>query len=246
MKPDVPTRARRIREKIVRAVGTTFLLTLPLGYVPEVTDSTDVYLGVHGGVGNVVTVLRDCSGSAISSYDQKYYEVSGSALVPIPNSPFVLGASGGGWFADGVDFHYTWYNPSVSIENRQIGVGFGFVGGDVPMNFGDPDGNDPVRFSGHLRLGSPRVFYMRLGIAEMAPLISGGGLVDLGLGFPVGRHVDLYSALSMGFYDQPGFAQHARVRLARHLDAMATVRVGEADHKFEGSAALGVLIAVGR
>ena len=166
--------------------------------------------------------------------------------VPLPETPLVMGFSGGGWFAHGPDFNYNWINPHLSLETRQIGVGIGYVGGDVPMDFGDTDGNDPVRFSGHLRLGSPRVFYVRLGIAEMSPLISGGGLLDAGVGFPVGRKVDLYSALSMGFYDQPGFAQHARIRLHRNLDLLATARVGEADNKFEGSAALGVLFSVGR
>ncbi len=246
MKPSPSTGAGKLCQIITRAAGTTFLLTLPLGYVPEATDTTDVYLGVHGGAGNVVTVLRDCNNNAISSVSQEFTDVSGSVTAPIPGSPFVFGLSGGAWFASGTDFHYTWINPHVSLETRMVGVGLGYVGGDVPLDFGNYSDPDPVRFSGHLRLGNPRTFYLRLSMAEQSPLISGGGILDAGVGFPVGSRVDLYSALTVGFYDQPGFAQHARFRLSRTLDALATARVGEADNKFEGSAALGLLIAVGR
>lgn len=239
------SRSRRLGQCITRAIGTTFLLTLPLGYVPDANDSTDVYLGVHGGGGNVVGVIRDCNGP-VSSVSQEYTEVSGSAVVPISGSPVVLGLSGGGWFATDKDFHFAWINPSIQFETRVIGIGMGYVGGDVPLNFGELADQNSVRFSGHLRLGNPRKFYGRLSMAENSPLISGGGLVDAGVGFPIGSRWNLYSALSVGFYDQPGFVQLARVRLGRQIDLEAAARVGGADNKFEGSVALGLFYGVGR
>jgi hypothetical protein len=237
---------RKFGRRFTRAAGTTFLLTLPLGYYPEATDSTDLYLGVHGGAGNVVTVIRDCNGNPLSSVGQEYTELSASAYLPVPKSPLVFGVRGGGWYATGNDYSFTWINPDVSLETRYVGIGIGYLGGDVPLDFGDLSDPENVPFSGHLRLGNPRKFYLRTSVAEMSPLISGGGLFVVGVGFPVGSKVDLYSAFSAGFYDQPGFAQQARIRLHRNVDLLAAFRLGEADNKFEGSVAGGLQVAIGR
>lgn len=238
--------SHKLWQRFTRAAGTTFLLSMPIGYLPESKDSTDLYVGVHGGAGQVVAVLRDCNGEPLSSVAVKYSDVGGSASWPVHHTPLVLGLSGGGWFAKDADIEYGWINPSLSIEGRDVGFGIGYVGGDFPQDFGNLSEPDHVRYSGHLRLGSPRSFYIRVGVAESTPLISGGGLWDAGFGFPVGSKVDLYSAFSTGFYDQSGFAQHARFRLSRHFDLTAAVRVGQADNQFEGSAAAGLIVGLGR
>jgi hypothetical protein len=237
--------ADRLKSHGARVVAATFLLSLPIGYYPTPTDSTKLYLGVHGGAGQVVAVIRDCSGDPLSSVSQGYVDASGSAYLPVSRSPLVLGFRGGFWHGTGTRLDYSWGNPCLGLETRPVGLGVGYVFGNVPWG-GLDDRDDPVRFSAHLRFGNPRKFHFSANVAEMSPLLSGGGLVDAGFGYPIGSRLLMFSAVTAGFYDQPGFAQHARFQLSPQLDLEAAVRLGEADSKFEGSFSAGLRCALGR
>jgi hypothetical protein len=53
--------------KLRRTTLWIFLLVLPIGIRVDPEHPNELSLSVHGGTGQVVSVLRDCSGNAVSS-----------------------------------------------------------------------------------------------------------------------------------------------------------------------------------
>ena len=258
---------RKAAGALPRVAGVLFLLALPIGYYPESTDSTDLLVGVHGGAGQVMTVLRDCDGNALHTEASSFKDVSGSAYLPVygkGRDVLVLGLRGGHWTSNAgfamrtstgagsstygrtldTQLSFSYINPNLSLETKLIGLGFGYMFGDAMSDFA-PDAK-PIRYSGHVRLGSIRGGYLIASYAEATPLISGGGPLILGVGYPLGRTLRGLSGVSGGFYDRPGFLQQLRFRLDKYLDMDITFRAGFPGGEFEGAVSAGLVFNLGR
>jgi hypothetical protein len=258
---------RGFGSRLLRAAGTMFLLSLPVGYIPETTDTADVMIGVHGGAGQVTSIIRDCSGNPVSTTQNGYVDVNGSAYYTRRIGDDVrlsLGASGGYWESDmlfasdvrysvsgGVNdsarqtYSFSYVIPSIAIESKYVGAGVGIVLGDVPAEIGHrPEEDDYIPFSAHLRLGNYHKIYFMASLMENTPLISGGSLFDAGMGYHIGRSLHMYSGLSVGFYDQPGFIQQARIRLSQNLSLDVAGRFGIADDIVEGGLSAGLVYRI--
>lgn len=187
---------------------------------------------------------------------------------------FVIGVRGGYWevgkarFAQSfgtniygstpeIFLHDVYLNPNFSIEGKNLGFGFGVLIGDVPILFDDsyyiepfsalvfPYYNDRVPFSTHLRIGNHQKVYFITSLAENTPIISGGGIFNLGFGYPAGKNARMYSGLTVGFYDRPGFLQHVQFPLSNKLNGEISIRIGGAGDAFEGSFSGGVIYRIG-
>jgi len=240
--------------RLTRIAGTTFLLALPIGYYPENPDSTEVMVGVHGGFGQAVTVLRDCSGNPYSSARSPYRDISASLYVRSLESPVVLGvrggfveidaAYGGGrttpWTSRRVNYSYV--NPNLNLELDWVGVGVGYVSGHIPYStddFVEADPSEP-HVSGHVRLGHIEKAYFMTSFGENTPLISGGSWFDIGVGYRASRRFRGFTGISAGMADDITFMQQGRIGVFRGLDADVTIRAGSSDGKFDGSVAAGL------
>lgn len=254
-------------KKTLRALShvtfVCFVLALPIGYYPENPDSSEVILGVHGGYGQVASVIRDCSGNPIASESSTFVDVSGEAYFAVPpgkRSPLVLGLRGG-YFRSNAKFAntqgparaqkytFSYLNTSLNIEKKYIGLGFGRNFGDIPLVFDagprwDPDWSE-VAFSGHVQLGNLEKTHFMASFAENTPLVSGGSYFDVGMGIPLGKHARLFTGVSGGFYDMGGVITQARFKVSRTLDADLAVRLGEAADIIEGSVAAGLVWRLG-
>ncbi len=262
--------------KIIKSISNTlthfafasFILVLPIGYYYENSDSTDLVVGLHGGKGQVATVLRGCDGGVISSEGHKFSDVSGSAYISIPpgsQSPLILGIRGGSWETKVqlIDYYtaekyqkkvrLTYFNPNINIETKYFGFGFGQFSGNFKYKFDDYDyihdfgvnNSDNVKFSGHLRFGNVERFYIAISYAENTPLISGGGLLDLGLGYKIGKSVYMFTGLGAGFYDASGFAQQIRFKPSRNLALDFAFRLGSSAGISESGVSGGVIYQLG-
>lgn len=242
------------------------VLVLPIGMHTGSSDSLGVAVGVHAGKGQIASVIRDCNGNALHSEVSPYDDVSGSAYLTIPradNLNFVLGVRGGRWnstagFATPVgpifsgtygrtsdtDVRFSYVNPSLSIEGTKAGLGFGLILGDVPSSFGQ--GDNRLNYSWHIRLGSMKKGHFIVSMAENEPLISGGGHVDVGIGYPTGKHSHMFTGVNGGFYDRLGFLQQGRFRIIRPLSLDLSVRLGSAGGEFEGGFSGGLVFHIGR
>lgn len=238
----------------------SFILVLPVGYYPDDPDSSNFTLGVYGGTGQVASVLRGCSGAAYRSEKSSYKDVSGIAtwtLNPRERTPIIIGVRGGYWQASKARFpvsgsgptvemklDFEYFNPNLSLEGRNAGMGFGVIFGHVPYSFDSP--YEKIAVSGHLRMGNIEKFHFKFSFAENTPIISGGGLFDLGFGYSAGSKTRMFTGLSFGFYDRPGLLQQSRIRLNNKVDTDISIRIGKAGDAFEGSLSAGVIYRFGR
>lgn len=260
-------------KKLIRAISNilkvsvhiavvSFVLVLPLGYYPNSPDSSDFSIGLYGGTGQVASVIRDCAGTALRTEASSYKDVSGLASWRLGTSggvTYVLGVRGGYWQAPDAQFvtssttsspklklDFDYWNPHFSLEGSKVGVGIGVIFGQVPSSFDAyNNGFHELHISAHLRTGKRESAHFIASLAENTPLISGGGFLDFGLGYPVSKKVGMFTGMTFGFYDRPGFLQQARLRMNKRLDADISLRVGGAGDAFEGSAAGGLIYHIG-
>lgn len=257
------TRPSRLASHLTRTLGSLLLLALPVGFYAENPDSIDFVVGVHGGTGQLVSVLHDCSGNTVAYQKNTFHDYSVSAYLPVARirqTPVVAGVRAGHFDTqalvasryplptDELRTRRDYINPNISLELRNVGFGFGAVIGDIPASFSDLDEEtrNHLPVSAHLRVGDIESAYALFSLMENTPLLSGGSYFDCGIGYTASRTLHGYSAVSLGFYDHVGFLQQARVRLNRSVDFELTLRLGESERYFEGSVAGGIRIAFGR
>lgn len=268
--------AGRVVLTILRALSHvacwSFVLVLPIGYYPGNPDSTDLVVGVHGGYGQVASVIRGCEGEVLHSEASSFSDVSYFAYMTVPpgrRSAIVLGVRGGYWgsragfarrLSKGVygrsperQINFSYVNPNLNIETKYVGMGIGYVFGEVPTrfkNFDDPffvgPGLDKTyRVSGHVRLGNVEKGYLAVSIAENTPLVSGGGIYEVGVGYRVGRSVYLFSGLAGGFYNGCGFIQEGRFKLNSRLCLDVALRLGGSGGVSENAISGGIIYRFG-
>ena len=123
-------------------------------------------------------------------------------------------------------------NPNVAIELRRFGLGLGIVAADAPLHRlllldeGEWHRAEGVLPSGHLRIGSRRG-YFSLRLLEGMPLVSGGGLLNAGIGFEPAPNAAVWIGLSApGPYDRPGGLMEAAIPVRRDLHLQIGARYG--------------------
>ncbi len=260
---------KRLILAILRAVGRMPLLVslsltaiLPFGYYPNYPDSSQFEIGVGGGFGQAASVMRDCSGAILRSQSLEYKDVEGKASVRfrMQGGMYNVLTVRGGYFRTSVtawdepypvpDAHadFSYFGASIAAEGKNAGFGGGFIRGRMPTDFDDSYGFDSVRTfpTFHLRLGNAEKVHFLGSYAENLPLVSGGGYLNLGLGYPVGGGVRLYSGASALPYDHFGFLQQAQIRLNQNWAVDVSGRFGESAGIFEGGMAASLRFRFGK
>ena len=226
-----------------------FILVLPFGIYRGNPDSTSVVLSGHIGTGQYASVIREC-GEPVAAQKNTFNDYALSAHLAIPprqNSPIVIGIGWGGWRSESYRYpirqsdmnngdsfmpfpprpvRFNYVNPSISLETRQAGIGFGFMSGRRPLNLSP--GHEDMAFDGsfHLRFGNPRSICFITSYNENTPLVSGGGYYDIGVVSTNQKLASFYFGFSGGLYDSPGFLYQMQLPLQKHLSASAALRYG--------------------
>jgi hypothetical protein len=232
MRPIRRPRARKLRQ----ASLAIYLLALPVHWefatnetapdsssAPPAGHSFD--LGLHGGRGRVFSVMRDCNGHPTSSVGADLTDWSAEAVATLPigerteavlglrydelRTEATTGSRGRIW--DPVLYH--WWTPSVAVERPSIGLGIGAVIGTVPNEFGDPTASDTFPCSFHLRLGRRDRAFFRIAYLEATPAMSGGGPIQVGVGYRMAGFGSGFTGLSAGYFDSEAFCQQVAIRL---------------------------------
>ncbi|SYZ72055.1 hypothetical protein TRIP_C20170 [Candidatus Zixiibacteriota bacterium] len=234
--------------RLKHAVGFGVILVLPVGIYQNDPESTSVVVTGHIGAGQYASVIRGCNGPiGATKNDFNDYAVGiHVAVPPRANSPVVIGFRYGEWRSDyrypiraydeynnryiipsepsTIRFHYV--NPSISYENRMVGIGFGYITGKRPEKL-SPDENSLVADgSFHARIGDMRRAYFITSFNENTPLVSGGGYYDIGLGFVTRQNLTIYVGVGGGIYDSPGFMLQSQIPLDKHLHISGAFRYG--------------------
>jgi hypothetical protein len=256
---------------LFRLLSTSFILALPIGYYYENPDSTNVIIGVHGGAGQVATIIRGCEGNKLASTQNTYRDFSASVYFPFPlrtSTPLIIGLRGGSFRsqARSLDYNYSdqtqhegrpvdlnaWYlNPNFSLEYKIWGLGLGFGLGNMPYAFRDfnleNSDNDIKTFimSGHLRLGEIRNGHFIISMAENEPRVSGGDMFNIGIGYPAGKKVMMFTGIGGGFCDKAGLVQQARIDFSKNRSLDIGVRLGKSEGVSENAISGGFICKIG-
>jgi hypothetical protein len=126
---------------------------------------------------------------------------------------------------------YLYFNPFVSFEHPNWGLGAGVVISDGHLLADDPieyDELDDATIvpSAHFRLGSLNTLYFNASAWEGVPIYSGGGMFTYGIGLRPVRPLDLWVGFSDGGpYSERNFLVRANADIGRHLTLGAAVRL---------------------
>ncbi len=207
-------------------------LVLPVGLYQDDPDSTDFQVGIHGGGGQIASVITGCDG-AERAVGSEFIDVAGEVYLRLPlnfNSPFILGARGGYWYGDIDlltgdynnpillrDYSYSYFNPCIAVETEYVGMGLGVIFGNVPRRFKDGQVEHTGDVSGHIRIGSMTGFNVMFSLMESTPLASGGGQTLLVMSAPLGERVRSSVGLGVWPYYHVGFVQGNRIAISRNL-----------------------------
>lgn len=240
---------RRIRH------GTLFLfiLILPVGVRVDGDKPGELTIEGHAGTGQLASVIRDCSGNAITSESSTFSDVAGAVQYSRrtdDGSFFVFGIRGGRFTIDyqgattgedpldPVAWEFNYWNPHVAWETPEGGVGVGWLSDKPPLDFGEGERSIPL--TGHIRFGRYDGAYVLVSFNENQPLVSGGGNAVLGLGYPTGSRAGMFTGFSLDPYDRAGFVHRMSWRLSDGFDLDLSGRAGKAGSEFEGSVSLGL------
>jgi len=115
---------------------------------------------------------------------------------------------------------YWYFNPYWSMEGEHMGVGFGIIRSELPLRTDvatrvpeDLDASASTKSSFHFRVGPRDKFYVSYSLWEGIPIYSGGGMQNAGVGFGLGRHLDMWTSYAFGGPYQSG-AVYTRATLA--------------------------------
>lgn len=251
----------RLFFKLRRTTLFLFVMVMPMGVRVDPEHPNEFSMSVHGGTGQLVSVLRDCDGNVTSSEESKFEEVAGSMQVshqlgsgqiltlgirsgklesqgrfPTSSYSYESGSMEYGSYERTINYRY--FNPYIALEGRKVGIGIGHLGGDYSTKFGDYDDNLPV--SAHFRLGNYQRSNFQISLNEDLPLASGTGLFKMGIGYPAGARMQMFTGLSAGFYEDLGLVQQVYAPLSDRFDLDFSTRLGSTDGKFQGGVALGL------
>jgi hypothetical protein len=241
------------------------LVIMPVGVRIDGENDHELTIEGHAGAGQLVSVIRDCSGDPIASETSSFSDVAGALQYShrFGEGNFVVLGLRAGRFQmnlqpvttsdvplDPNDYEYTYWNPHVAIEAPYIGFGIGYLSEPPVLDFGEWDISQPFLDLGEWKTGTPITAHLRLGnyskvhflatYNENLPMVSGGGNINLGLGYTSGNRVQLLTGLTVGPYDRPGLIQKLSWQVSDRFDLDLNGRIGSSAGTFEGSFSLGL------
>jgi len=229
------------------------LVIMPVGVRIDGENDHELTIEGHAGAGQLASVIRDCSGNPVASESSNFSDVAGGVSYSHrfgEGNFLVLGLRAGRYQIDlrratrepvllePYEYEYTYWNPHLALESPHVGVGFGYLSEEPRLDFSEGTMDTPV--TAHLRLGSYAAAHFLATYNENLPMVSGGGHIILGMGYPAGERASMFTGFSMYPYDQIGLAQKVSWMVSDRFDLDLNARAGAAAGHFEGSISLGL------
>lgn len=260
--------------RLTRGIRLCTILVLPIGIYQGDSDSNDFVIGVASGTGQYASVVRGCEGP-VAARGSRFADVGGQVALRVPpggRSALIVGVRGGYFRTDyrsiysiydyeqqgrfiregeAYPYSFSYVNPSLSIETKDIGIGIGFLTGSRVLDFSHglgmysapPDYDADV--SGHIRLGNPRSAFFITNLNENVPLVSGGSFFDLGFGLGSKRGRVLFLGISgKGVYDSPGLLGQVEFPIEKRLSIAGALRCGAVSDVAEAAFSFGLVYSL--
>lgn len=250
--------------KIKKVLIFTFLGVLPLQITTTSKDSTETNFRVTGGLGQYAHIRRGCAGEVYEKEKIPFREI-GVSIDHKTKTPFRLGINSGYIFTkkksemvyyyDPVHDYYSrrWshdnppigiftINPFINVEWKHFAIGGGYFGSSrAIMDNDDGSDNDSFEhfFSGYIRIGNIRSFYVDASLFHTT-LIFSGSHIKLGLGFRPFPNVGWWFGVGDQPYDKIGLIMKTDIRIRSHLYLDALIRLGDSEGITESAVGLGL------
>jgi hypothetical protein len=222
------------------------VLTLPVEVeVPSGTGSASApdsaqaparwIVDLLGGGGTYSIIPRDCSGTAVPPRTEiSFGEAAGSVELDAEHWRFGARA---GWLQIEGEKDFWHVNPHVGLDWKYLGVGAGLFWSSDDIPNSDQDEAPPL--SASVRLG-PRSVNLRAALMEAQPLVSGGGYLQMGVGFAFRDRDSYFLGLSVEPYDGGGLVGAVDLPVAERASLLTRLRLGSTEGESEGGLALGL------
>ncbi len=228
-----------------------------VGFTPEASDSSSTILKIIVGRGSYADVSRDCEGNPITVVDIPFHE---AAIELDHHSGNVRTGVKGGvtnlrdgkikkddsyWDAPvfrGSTIYYV--SPDIGVHWKYIGINAGLIYFNdyfTPREDLEFDHKIMPRFS--LRIGNPYTTYVTAGFMNNVPLISGGGLFDIGVGFyrPYPMR-EVWVGLGFFPYDSSMLIMKSDIFISQNVMLLPRGMIGLGSDSFEYGLSIGAAI----
>jgi hypothetical protein len=218
---------------------------------PDSVSDNELSIAIAAGGGSYAEVSRDCNGNVTSVKDHPYGDVAGS--VRYRTSVLELGLTGGqtSGIKESSSLHFVeeggpgnfghwienspgplaYMTPSVGLTTTYFGLELGYLFSLNDHRVGlNNDAESRGMPSGMIRIGRYDKTNFSAGLARNFPLISGGGLIDVGLSSPVGSGGSrLWYGIGGYPYDGLVFSLKGDIRISDHFALTPTIHLKGGD-----------------
>jgi hypothetical protein len=246
-----------------------FVYPYMVGFAPDSTGSSGTVIDLLIGTGTHSHVTYDCAGNVTSR--TKYSSVDYGVAVSHNIKEFKFGGRAGGYSVsfggtEGSSYYnystekkgiVAYFNPFIGAENKYFDINFGasFFSRDYSYgnlyghdngNIGDfLIGNGDIHPTWSIRIGNREKFHFSTQYLSNVPILSGGGIADLGFGFGSTDSRNLtWVGTSFGPYEGFGLGLKQNVQLSRDIDLLLRGRAGSNEGTFEGAVSAGLRICL--
>lgn len=230
-------------------------------YSPELSDSSNTAIDFLMGFGKYADVSYSCEGNITDINKYSFNDYGGSISHSL--DWFKFGIKGGGFSISGnsknsynefywnesasLDSYTSEYlNPFIALNHKYFELSVGLLLlTEYPslisnswFEYGNKRKTAPTF---QMRIGNQRAFHFSSHFLSNVPLLSGGGLIDMGFGFGSKNSRTLtWVGLSAGPFQKIGLGLKQNVELTKNIDLIMKSRVGQNESNFEGSFSAGV------
>ncbi|HAL55780.1 MAG TPA: hypothetical protein DCP63_04705 [Bacteroidetes bacterium] len=249
--------ARRRHSYFRSLIPILLLLPYIVAFRPNGSDSSNTIIRFGAGIGSYADVARDCSGNIV--WVEEIPFVDGAVAVDHYAPPIRIGAKAGVFRESRNKYSYsysppTWTTTRSSIGkitstatyvNPSFGLHWKYFGIDAGALWISREGAsvldlNTVNPQGALRIGNRDSWFFSMGVFDNVPLVSGGGLIDLGFGFSLDKlRSKLWLGLGGGVFDDPLFVLKGDVAIT---DQVILNLRGMGGSLSQGAASVGVSI----
>jgi hypothetical protein len=240
-----------------RILLISFLYPNIVCFTPDSTGTSNTFIDLMLGLGKYANVTYDCEGRVTGISKYSYFDYGASVAHKIDDFKFGLRAGGYSINSPESDQYYYYYsydevagnssqyfNPFFGIDHKyfELNVGALFLTDYVwAENINDyfiSDGK--TQFTALMRIGNSQAFHFSTQYLSNVPLLSGGGIYDMGFGFGSKESRNLtWVGLSAGPFQNAGLALRQDIEITDQFDILIKGRIGQIESNLEGSISAG-------
>jgi hypothetical protein len=240
-----------------RILLISFLYPNIVCFTPDSTGTSNTFVDLMLGLGKYANVTYDCEGrvTGVTKYSFIDYGASLSHKIDI----LKFGLRAGGYSINNPESEQNLYsspyyddasnssqyiNPFFGIDHKYFELNVGalfltdYVWNENINDYFISDGK--TQFTALMRIGNRQAFYFSTQYLSNVPLLSGGGMYDMGFGFGSKESRNLtWLGLSAGPFQNAGLALKQDIQITDQFDLLLKGRIGEIESNLEGSISAG-------